>query len=109
MRPFKKGFVLKCAEYGLDKAAAKELFKKLAGTPNTPAPNAPIPEPEGDWIDNIGKTNNIAATGKATGATPTPTGPTVAGTPNPKYYKPVPQTNTGKVNTWSAVKQMFGG
>ena len=74
MRPFKKGFVLKCAEYGLDKAAAKELFKKLAGTPNTPAPNAPIPEPEGDWIDNIGKTNNIAATGKATGATPTPTG-----------------------------------
>jgi hypothetical protein len=30
MRPFKKGFVLKCAQYGLDKSAAKELFEKIA-------------------------------------------------------------------------------
>ena len=35
MHPFKKGFVLKCAEYGLDKEAAKALFKKIAGASNT--------------------------------------------------------------------------
>ncbi len=39
MHPFKKGFVLKCAEYGLDKSAAKELFKKLAGAPKLPPSN----------------------------------------------------------------------
>jgi hypothetical protein len=101
MHPFRKGFVLKCAEYGLDKPAAKELFKKLAGTPETP------PEPEGDWIDKL-KTSGPSTQATAL-AKPLPAGPTVAGTPNPKYYKPVPQANTGKVNTWSAMKQMFGG
>jgi hypothetical protein len=29
MHPFKRGFVEKCAEYGFDKEAAKELFKKV--------------------------------------------------------------------------------
>jgi len=37
MHPFKKGFVIKCAEYGLDKSAAKELFMKLAGRIPSPA------------------------------------------------------------------------
>ena len=30
MTPFKKGFVEKCAEYGIEKEQAKELFKKVA-------------------------------------------------------------------------------
>jgi len=30
MRPFKKGFVTKCASYGIDKETAKALFEKLA-------------------------------------------------------------------------------
>jgi hypothetical protein len=30
MKPFKKGFVIKCAEYGLSKADAKVLFEKTA-------------------------------------------------------------------------------
>jgi beta-phosphoglucomutase-like phosphatase (HAD superfamily) len=29
MEAFKRGFVQKCAEYGFDKEAAKELFKKM--------------------------------------------------------------------------------
>jgi hypothetical protein len=32
MRPFKKGFVTKCASYGIPKDAAKELFDKIAST-----------------------------------------------------------------------------
>jgi len=37
MKPFKRGFVEKCAEYGLDKAAAKELFNKIAAPGIDPA------------------------------------------------------------------------
>jgi hypothetical protein len=47
MKPFKKGFVVKCAEYGIDKETAKALFEKLAEgiwTPDqvTPNPGATI-------------------------------------------------------------------
>jgi hypothetical protein len=30
MNPFKKGFVLKCAQYGIEKEQAKDLFEKIA-------------------------------------------------------------------------------
>ena len=31
MKPFKKGFVTKCASYGIPKEEAKEMFSKIAG------------------------------------------------------------------------------
>jgi len=48
MRPFKKGFITKCASYGIDKEAAKELFEKIAlgmaggAVANTSTPAAPM-------------------------------------------------------------------
>jgi hypothetical protein len=48
MKPFKKGFVQKCAEYGIDKEAAKELFRKIAGDGVSP------PAPPSNTVGQVG-------------------------------------------------------
>jgi len=47
MSPIKKGFVKRCAEYGMDKAAAKELFNKVAGGPD-------------EYLDKVKKQRGVA-------------------------------------------------
>jgi hypothetical protein len=80
MKPFKKGFVQKCAEYGIDKEVAKELFNKIANTPT-------------DWIDNINQKGSTLPAGAGTAPAPAPAAPAA---PKPT---PQPIRYSGIVNT----------